>query len=502
MSFGYASERLSVDRTMSAAAAATQTVYERPSEWLNLPTLLPTENKLVGLLAVFNNSSNFVAVNCAAVGGYTVDWGDGSAPVTVATSTQANYTYNYAATPGSATSRGYKQVIVTITPVVPGTAFTTVNLNVRHPSVARAYTVPWLDIAFSGPSLTVLPGPGVTPVINMGMLECLTAYSGTYNGSFALADYNSLAQVRLIGTTTINTSATFMFRNCSRLVNVSPITFSTATPVTTMASMFDSCSSLAVAPFILNTGSVNSTVSMFNSCRSLTTIPKYTTSAVVTANSMFSNCSSLTSIPWLTFNLVTNGSSMFSSCSKLTTIPVLNFSAATNLSSLFSGCTSLISIEIITTSALANASGMFQNCSSLVSINIFTATGITNASSMFQSCFSLVVIPALDFAAITNAGNMFNACRSLIQINCTFNNVGTLTTTTMFNSAPSLARLTSATIGNTFSITNCNLSGPELNEVYSALPSVTGKTITVTGNWGTATDDPTIATAKGWVVTG
>jgi hypothetical protein len=27
-------------------------------------------------------------------------------------------------------------------------------------------------------------------------------------------------------------------------------------------------------------------------------------------------------------------------------------------------------------------------------------------------------------------------------------------------------------------------------------------TLTVTGNWGTATDTPTIATNKGWTVTG
>ena len=42
-----------------------------------------------------------------------------------------------------------------------------------------------------------------------------------------------------------------------------------------------------------------------------------------------------------------------------------------------------------------------------------------------------------------------------------------------------------------------------LNEIYTNLSSNgTGKTITVTGNYGTASDDPSIATAKGWTVTG
>ena len=42
----------------------------------------------------------------------------------------------------------------------------------------------------------------------------------------------------------------------------------------------------------------------------------------------------------------------------------------------------------------------------------------------------------------------------------------------------------------------------KLNEIYSNLETVTGKTITVTGNYGTASDNPSIATAKGWTVTG
>jgi hypothetical protein len=48
---------------------------------------------------------------------------------------------------------------------------------------------------------------------------------------------------------------------------------------------------------------------------------------------------------------------------------------------------------------------------------------------------------------------------------------------------------------------DCALSGEELDRIYENLASVSGKTITVTGNWGTASDTPSIATAKGWTVT-
>jgi hypothetical protein len=37
--------------------------------------------------------------------------------------------------------------------------------------------------------------------------------------------------------------------------------------------------------------------------------------------------------------------------------------------------------------------------------------------------------------------------------------------------------------------------------LYTSLQTV-ARTITVTGNWGTASDNPAIATAKGWTVTG
>ncbi len=50
---------------------------------------------------------------------------------------------------------------------------------------------------------------------------------------------------------------------------------------------------------------------------------------------------------------------------------------------------------------------------------------------------------------------------------------------------------------------NNNLDSTALDEIYTnASATGAGKTITVTGNWGAANDTPSIATAKGWAVTG
>jgi hypothetical protein len=54
----------------------------------------------------------------------------------------------------------------------------------------------------------------------------------------------------------------------------------------------------------------------------------------------------------------------------------------------------------------------------------------------------------------------------------------------------------------TFSVANNKMSAAALDTLYTNLATVVGQTITVTGNYGTAGDDPTIATAKGWTVTG
>jgi hypothetical protein len=72
---------------------------------------------------------------------------------------------------------------------------------------------------------------------------------------------------------------------------------------------------------------------------------------------------------------------------------------------------------------------------------------------------------------------MFSGCYSLVQcvlLNCKFSTT----------------------------VASCQLSATALNDIYTALPTVVGQTITVTGNWGVATDNPAIATAKGWTVTG
>ena len=124
----------------------------------------------------------------------------------------------------------------------------------------------------------------------------------------------------------------------------------------------------------------------------------------------------------------------------------------TGFPSMFQGCSSLQSVELDTSSG-TNFSSMFQNCSSLQSVELDTSSG-TSFTSMFVSCSSL---------------------SSVILTGCKY----------------------------TVSVANGVLSGTALDALYTSLGTAAGsQTITVSGNHGTSSDTPSIATAKGWTISG
>jgi surface protein len=125
-------------------------------------------------------------------------------------------------------------------------------------------------------------------------------------------------------------------------------------------------------------------------------------------------------------------------------------------------------------------SGMFFNCSALQSVPLFITSSVTSMASMFQSCISLQSVPTLNCSNATAI--------TLFALSCN-----------------GLKRCQATGIKGTVSFASCTLGATELNEIYTNLADLTAlptQTITVTNNYGTATDNPTIATAKNWTVTG
>ena len=350
-----------------------------------------------------------------------------------------------------------------------------------------------------------------------------------------------------------NTSGNFsnFFNGCYSLEYAPFIKFS-ATQSMTLSNMFSNCSSLKTVP-AYNTSNCSNASQMFSICEALEEIPEMDFSNVTATDSMFSGCRSLTKIPKFNIPLATTTSSMFLNCSNLVEMPeITTGTALTTTASMFNGCSSMISTVPFTTTNVVstnlmfgncrslksipdnqynlannlNFSNMFQNCNSLQTAPMFTTTAATNMTSMFLSCSSLITVPLYDLNGVTNTSTMFSGCSSLVKIPAfDLSTVTTLTSmflncfalleipaisintsavlTTIFSACNSISRNRMSGINATVSVASQNLGATQLDEIYTNLSSSGAtKTITVTGNWGTASDTPSIATAKGWTVTG
>jgi hypothetical protein len=126
---------------------------------------------------------------------------------------------------------------------------------------------------------------------------------------------------------------------------------------------------------------------------------------------------------------------------------------------------------------------MFEGCLSLTELitTNWTLPLCTNATAFISTCSNLRKVGPLNLSAVTTyTGAAFAVnCLTLNEANFTGIKASVL-------------------------FTNCMLGATALNNIYTGLaviPSLS-QTITVTGNYGTATDDPSIATGKGWIVTG
>ena len=460
---------------MTPPVASTVEPYVRPADWLTLPTVNAGDNKLVGLFAVWPHDSNHVALT--ATGAFTVDWGDGQTQ-NIASGVQANHTYTYASLSAATDcSRGYRQVIITVTPQA-GQTLTTVDLAKKH-SVGGA-AVPgtgWLDICMAGQSITnfnICADRGSTAYIIAPLLEQFE-FKGTSaigNVAYQFLNLSGLQIIKGNQWSAAATSASGMFIGCEGLRIIAGLTLNVANA----AAMLGTVRNLQqVSNFSLPQATDAS--SLFSSCAKLEEVLGLNLPKAVTVASLFYGCSSLQKVSGVVTSVCQDFSNMFSNCSALRSVGALTTDAGTNFSSMFASCSTLREVPAFNTSLGTNFASMFNTCSALQSVPLFDLSKATNCSSMFTYCYALQAAPAFNLGASTSNASMFNDCRSLSSVAIT--NI-------------------KASIG----FSNCRLSSAALNAIYTSLLSATSQTITVTGNYGTASDTPSIATGKSWTVTG
>lgn len=313
------------------------------------------------------------------------------------------------------------------------------NIGFMFASCRRLINIPWFD------------------TINV------TDANNLFNGCSALTSIPKLNFAR-------NTNFSGMFSYCQNLESIPPLETSNGT---NFSGMFQSC--VIRQPPFFNTSKGTNFGQMFSTCLNLLTVPAYDfTSAIITAN-MFNNCPSLTTIPFFNLSTCTSVDQMFQTCPSLKSVPYLNLSSATSVQNMFSGCTSLTDVGGFDTSRVTNFTSFFANCVSLKSIPLIDTSRGTTFTSMFSSGI-INEIPALNMTSSTTIGAFGGG---------------------------NLKRIRATGMNASFDVSNNNLDSTALNEIYTnASATGTAKTITVTGNWGAPNDNPSIATAKGWAVTG
>jgi surface protein len=317
--------------------------WVRPSDWLSMPNVSPTDDTFVGLHAIFPSGNNFAAFRfTTSSGDYQVDWGDGTV-TTHASNTTAEHTYDYDTydpTNTTLSTRGYKQAIIVVTPLTGD--LTTCNFQFRRTTT-----------------------PAQNQVYSTGFLDCIVSMPNATTGASIV-----------FGGTTVRHGYVERFE------------FVSIGSCTSMVDMFLNCNSLQSVP-LFDTSSVTNMGGMFNGCFSIQSVPLFNTSSVTNMNSMFNNCLSIQSVPLFNTSSVTFMSGMFNSCFSLQSVPLFNTSSVTNMNSMFRDCRSIQSVPLFDTSSVTNIGFMFNNCFSIQYIPAFNTSSITNIINTFNNCFSL-----------------------------------------------------------------------------------------------------------------
>jgi hypothetical protein len=434
----------------------------RNPAWPAIPTVLASEQKIVGLYAVWpgdgvGNGGNWFAFN--SQGAYTINYGDGTT-TNYATNTQANYEFNF----NNAALDGTNK------PVTFTSSTNTVNLTGHGFNAGRA-------LSFFNIITTTGLAAGrryyvVNPTTNTFQVSATLGGNPitlTNNGSAALLPYK-------IAIVTITPQAG---------QNLTVVNFQAKHNQTGLPAYTTGWLELAISvPNVTGASYTLSGTAVGH--RILERVNVIACGVLTNMANMYANTPALRSVSAFPSGIteVTTLASHYQS-SGLRDFPVFLGSAAkvTNTSAMFANCFNAedfpplpVSIAALTTANLMYSS---TNAKRIPPFPGSTA-GITNMNGMVVGMPNLQELPVINMAGASNASN------------------GSITAG---QPLPSLKRMLISGMRFSFSLANCGLSAAATNEILEGLPTVaTSQTITVSGNPNQGFN-ASIATAKNWVVT-
>jgi hypothetical protein len=334
------------------------------------------------------------------------------------------------------------------------------------------------------------------------------------NMNSLFANCYNLRKVPFLNTSNV-TDMAGMFSSCITLETIPPIDFS---KTTTLSYTFATCYNLRKLPYLNTSTALTNVNYAFTDASNIEEINFQTTANVTQWQGTFVRTRSLTKLTGIDTSKATNVSGMFTNCG-LELCPVLNFDSLVNGSDLFYASSFKSFGNTYFSFPKATSLGSLFRYSAVAECPPIDAPLCLYVGYMFEGSYlvtlkGLTLPRGISLASFNASGfnNMFNNCGTLSSIpNFNLDGLSGAFTTifaSMFSGCKSLGSLNGITgIAYNLDLTGLKLSGTALNEVYQGLAIVGAsgsntRTITVTSNWGTATDDPSIAIAKGWAVTG
>lgn len=234
--------------------------------------------------------------------------------------------------------------------------------------------------------------------------------------------------------------ASFMFYGFVKLTTIEGLQVLDTSKATSMANMFESCSSLVNLDLSdLDTSNVTDMSSMFNYCHKLQSVKinksKFKTSNVTDMNSMFFRCNELKSfdengeyMDLSGFNTakVTDMRRMFSYCSMTQKIDISSFNVSNvkEMRHMFSNCVSLVTIMlpvVFDTSNVEFMDSMFDSCTYLESVDLKNSLTpkVKSFDEMFFNCLSIknIDLRSATFDSCVSAIGMFENVKTVTSIN-------------------------------------------------------------------------------------
>ena len=502
-----------------------------------------------------NGNVELVLTTPLPSGAYSYFYGSWSWGETVIEPIKAEHRYSYnAVSAASRCSRGYRQVIVTITPQA-GANLTMVDLSPRHSSISQDdASAPWLDLALNLPlaeggasivfcgyerystydylgsveRITIhdaggasnfgwlLYYAGALRVFQLHRAEALEEMDGMFcychalehvqlpplphvtTASEAFYECTSLRQLNLEGMASLS-DASYLVYGCNLLKQLR------LAGITSLTSLEWACQEAPELErvWIEDAEALESTANLFYNCRSLRQVVISGAERIEQMGGMFQYCSALEIAPELHTAEVVDMHEMFAYCTSLRHVPQYDTANVTTMESMFSGCQALETIPPFDTRKVTTMRWMFSSCTTLNRLPRLDLRAVETMEGMFSGCYGLITLPLLNTEAVQTMTYTFSGCYGLMNLPALpvgnvsdFNGV--------FSSCVGLAWAPLQGIATTISFWGCALSKAAILTIFQNLAYVSnGQSIDVGSNSGTnelSTADLAVATGKGWTV--